>query len=125
MGMKVGRGAALGGGSEIDELPPQVDTLKGKHTRITNADVEGKTAEEKVRIIKEKQEQYRKDKARLAFEEKNRKSATSRRNRKAAFELRHQREQNEMEEIIRQRRRAKERETRKKKMVRAKIKADK
>lgn len=123
--MKVGRGAALGGGSEIDELRSQLDTLKGKHTRITNADVEGKTPEEKARIIKEKQEQYRKDKAKLAFEEQNRKSATTRRNRKAAFELKHQREQNQMEEIIRQRKKAKEREKREKERVRAKIKADK
>jgi len=123
--MKVGRGAALGGGSVIDEVRSQIDTLKGKHTRITNADVEGKTAEEKARIIREKQEQYRKDKAKLAFEEKKRKSATTRANRKAAFELKHQREQNQMEEIIRQRKRAKEREKREKERVRAKIKADK
>jgi len=123
--MKVGRGAALGGGSKMDEVRSQLDTLKVKHTRITNADVEGKTAEEKDRIIKEKLEQHRKDKARLAFEEKNRKSATERYNRKAAFELKHQREQNEMEEIIRQRKKAKERERREKERVRAKIKADK
>jgi len=123
--MKVGRGAALGGGSEVDELRSQIDTLKGKHTRITNADVEGKTAEEKARIIKEKHEQYRKDKAKFAFQEKNRISANERQNRKIAFELKHQREQNEMEEIIRQRKKAKERERREKERVRAKIKADK
>jgi len=122
---KVRRGAALGGGSEIDELRSQIDTLKGKHTRITNADVEGKTPEEKARIIMEKKEQYRKDKAKIAFKEKIEKSANERRNRKAAFELKHQREQNEMDEIIRQRKKAKERERREKERVRAKIKADK
>jgi len=123
--MKAGRGAALGGLSEFDELRSKVDGLRGNYTRLTNADVDGKTPEEKARIIKEKKDQYRRDKAKRAAEEAREKSASALRNRRAAFDLKQRREQDEMQEIIRQKKKAKERERRERERVRAKIKADK
>lgn len=125
--MKKGRGAALGGGatSEGDDLRSQIVKMKGNFTRITAADVEGKTKEEKLIIINEKKEQFRRDKAKTRAKEAREKAARERETTKAMFALKEEREQREAEEIRRQIKKDKERKKRDKARVLARIKAEK
>jgi len=122
---KAARGEGLGGFEDEDDLLSQINAMKGNLTKLTKADLEGKTAEEKRQIMQEKREQYRRDKQKHATKESITKSANIREQRKAALRLKEMREQQEMEDLVRQRKKAKEREKREKERVRQKIKADK
>jgi len=126
---KARRGEMLGGSGgdvfEDDDLLAQIHAMKGNHTKLRSADLEGKTAEEKRLIMQQKREQYRRDKQKHAMKETNQKSANIREQRKAALKLKEAREQRQMEELVRKRKRDKEREKREKERVLQKIKADK